>query len=187
MLQQYYLPRFCHIGTPESPQEVNIGHRWFQNVSQDDFGVRIGPNLVPCRPHQKPDGPKKATMNLQCQKTTFFMSQCPHNHEGQGQVGTHVFNKCKYNTAQGTRKDLKNSPGSPFPHRFAMFWRSGSPFSLRFTVVGNLGRCFHNVFRDVLAIWIPLSTAFPTVLAFWVAVSIACCDVLAIWSCFPAH
>ena len=31
--KHYYLVGFCHIGTPEAPQEVDTGHLWSHNVS----------------------------------------------------------------------------------------------------------------------------------------------------------
>ena len=64
------------------------------------FGDKIGPHLAPYESHVQPDDPShhKPTMS----NGTPFHVKGPQNHEGQGQEGTHVFNKSHCNTAQGT-------------------------------------------------------------------------------------
>ena len=54
-----YLLSFCNIGTPEAPQEVNIGHPWSHHVSTPQFGDKIGPNLGLYKHYLKPDDARK--------------------------------------------------------------------------------------------------------------------------------
>ena len=62
MQKHYYLLRFCHIGTPGAPQEVNIGHLGSHLVSHTsiiEFGVKISFNLAPCKQYLNPDDARK--------------------------------------------------------------------------------------------------------------------------------
>ena len=94
-----YLLSFCHIGTPEAPQEVDIGHLWSNHVNTSQFGVHIGPNLAPYKQYLKPDEARKGYHEPTMSTNSPSKPQGSQNYEGQGQEDTHVFSKSYCNRA----------------------------------------------------------------------------------------
>ena len=66
-----YLLGFCFIGTPEAPQEVDIGHLWSYYVSYTSNLVsKLGPIWHQISSISSLMTPEKAATSLQCQQNT---------------------------------------------------------------------------------------------------------------------
>ena len=88
--KHYYLLRFCHIGTPEAPQDVNMGHLGATMSATSQFGAKTGPNLAPCKQFLKAHDARKGNHAPTMSTKHPSKSQGPKNYEGQGQEDTHV-------------------------------------------------------------------------------------------------
>ena len=84
-----YLRCFCHIGTPEAPQEVNISHLGFHHVSYTSIWSR---NLTQSGTMQAISEAYQKRLSETCnvKQKPASKTQGPQNYEGQGQERTHV-------------------------------------------------------------------------------------------------